>query len=86
MTRRLTLVDRLICEADTVMRTLTSRGNTAGRPSPAEGHRDADLDEREPPPRRRPDARESHRRGLRPGPLPGTGADRATANGARGNA
>jgi ubiquinone biosynthesis monooxygenase Coq7 len=39
-------VDRLIGEVDTVMRTLTSRGNTAGRPSPAEGHRDADLDER----------------------------------------
>ncbi len=45
MTRRLTLIDRLICEADTVMRTLTSRGNTAGRPSPAQGHREGDLDE-----------------------------------------
>ncbi|MEE4278268.1 MAG: 2-polyprenyl-3-methyl-6-methoxy-1,4-benzoquinone monooxygenase [Halieaceae bacterium] len=47
MTRRLTFLDRLICEADTVMRTLTSRGNTAGRPSPAQGHREGDLDERE---------------------------------------
>ncbi|MEM6775933.1 MAG: 2-polyprenyl-3-methyl-6-methoxy-1,4-benzoquinone monooxygenase [Pseudomonadota bacterium] len=45
MTRRLTLLDRLICEADTVMRTLTSRGNTAGRPSPAQGHRDSGLDD-----------------------------------------
>jgi ubiquinone biosynthesis monooxygenase Coq7 len=44
MTRRLTLLDRLICEADTVMRTLTSRGNTAGRPSPSAGHRDGDFD------------------------------------------
>lgn len=47
MTRRLTLIDRAICEADAVMRTLTSRGNTAGRPSPAEGHSPASLDERE---------------------------------------
>jgi ubiquinone biosynthesis monooxygenase Coq7 len=47
MTRRLTFVDRLICEADTVMRTLTSRGNTAGRPSPAQGHSESELDERE---------------------------------------
>ncbi|MEM1190984.1 MAG: 2-polyprenyl-3-methyl-6-methoxy-1,4-benzoquinone monooxygenase [Pseudomonadota bacterium] len=45
MTRRLTFLDRLICEADTVMRTLTNRGNTAGRPSPAQGHRDSVLDE-----------------------------------------
>jgi ubiquinone biosynthesis monooxygenase Coq7 len=45
MTRRLTFLDRLICEADTVMRTLTSRGNTAGRPSPARGHTESDLDE-----------------------------------------
>ena len=47
MARRLTLVDRLICEADTVMRTLTSRGNTAGRPSPAREHSESELDERE---------------------------------------
>lgn len=47
MTRRLTFIDRLICEADTVMRTLTSRGNTAGRPSPAQGHSPSTLDERE---------------------------------------
>ena len=41
--RRLTFLDRLIGEADTVMRTLGARGNTAGRPSPAEGHRDTEL-------------------------------------------
>jgi ubiquinone biosynthesis monooxygenase Coq7 len=46
VSRRLTFVDKLICEADTVMRTLSSRGNTAGRASPARGHRDSDLDER----------------------------------------
>lgn len=45
MSRRLTFVDRLICEADTVMRTLTSRGNNAGRPSPSRGHSESDLDE-----------------------------------------
>jgi ubiquinone biosynthesis monooxygenase Coq7 len=37
-------MDRLIGEVDTVMRTLTSRGNTAARPSPAEGHREGELD------------------------------------------
>ena len=41
--RRLTLLDKLIGEADTVLRTLGARGNTAGRPSPAEGHSDAEL-------------------------------------------
>ncbi|EAQ98007.1 2-polyprenyl-3-methyl-6-methoxy-1,4-benzoquinone monooxygenase [Congregibacter litoralis] len=46
MTRRLTTLDRLISEADTVMRTLSSRGNTAGRPSPARGHSESKLDER----------------------------------------
>lgn len=46
MTRRLTTLDRLISEADTVMRTLSSRGNTAGRPSPARGHSESQLDER----------------------------------------
>ncbi|WP_439100585.1 2-polyprenyl-3-methyl-6-methoxy-1,4-benzoquinone monooxygenase [Congregibacter sp.] len=45
MTRRLTPLDRLISEADTVMRTLTSRGNTAGRPSPARGHSESELDD-----------------------------------------
>lgn len=46
MTRRLTPLDRLIGEVDTVMRTLTSRGNTAGRPSPADGHSESELDAR----------------------------------------
>jgi ubiquinone biosynthesis monooxygenase Coq7 len=41
--RRLTLLDKLIGEADTVLRTLGARGNTAGRPSPAEGHSDTEL-------------------------------------------
>lgn len=45
--RRLTLLDRFITEADAVMRTLTHRGHAAGRPSPAEGHRDTELDEPE---------------------------------------
>jgi ubiquinone biosynthesis monooxygenase Coq7 len=45
--RRLTLLDKLIGEADTVLRTLGDRGNTAGRPSPAEGHSEAELAENE---------------------------------------
>lgn len=44
MKRRLTLIDRFICEADTVMRTLTSVGNTAARPSPARGHSETTMD------------------------------------------
>jgi len=45
--RRLSLLDRVISEADTVMRTLANRGNTAGRESPATGHSEALLSERE---------------------------------------
>ena len=45
--RRLTLLDKLIGEADTVLRTLGDRGNTAGRPSPAEGHSDTELADNE---------------------------------------
>jgi ubiquinone biosynthesis monooxygenase Coq7 len=45
--RRLSLLDRLISEADSVMRTVTNRGHTAGRASPAEGHTDAELDEQQ---------------------------------------
>ncbi|MEZ5554642.1 2-polyprenyl-3-methyl-6-methoxy-1,4-benzoquinone monooxygenase [Haliea sp.] len=41
--RKLTLVDRLLGEADTVLRTLSNRGRPATRPSPAEGHRDCTL-------------------------------------------
>ncbi len=45
--RRLSLLDRLISEADSVLRTVTNRGHSAGRPSPAEGHSDSELGERE---------------------------------------
>ena len=45
--RRLSLLDKLITEVDSVMRTVTNRGNSAGRPSPSEGHTDAELSERE---------------------------------------
>ncbi len=46
-TRRLSMLDRLITEADSVMRTMTNRGHSAGRASPAEGHRDTELAEPE---------------------------------------
>lgn len=45
--RRLSLIDRLIGEADTVLRTLGARGNTAGRPSPADGHSESQLPDSE---------------------------------------
>lgn len=45
--RRLTLLDKIIIEADSVLRTVTSRGNNANRPSPAQGHTEAELSERE---------------------------------------
>ena len=45
--RRLSLLDRLITEADTVLRTVTSRGHSAARPSPAEGHSDTELSDSE---------------------------------------
>ncbi len=41
--RRLSLLDKLISEADSVMKTITSRGNHARRPSPAQGHQDTAL-------------------------------------------
>ena len=41
--RRLSLLDKLIGEADSVMRTITSRGNHAGRPSPSQGHLESEL-------------------------------------------
>ncbi|MAT93509.1 MAG: demethoxyubiquinone hydroxylase family protein [Halioglobus sp.] len=47
MGRRLSLLDKLIVEVDSVMRTVTDRGNRASRPSPAEGHSDAALPEQE---------------------------------------
>lgn len=45
--RRLSLIDRLITEADSVMRTITNRGHTAGRPSPSQGHSDSELSEQD---------------------------------------
>ena len=43
--RRLTLIDRLISEADLVVKTVTNRGNHASRTSPAQGHSDSQLSE-----------------------------------------
>ena len=45
--RKLSFIDKLITEADSVMRTVTSRGNSAARPSPSEGHSDAVLSDPE---------------------------------------
>ncbi|RLQ21156.1 2-polyprenyl-3-methyl-6-methoxy-1,4-benzoquinone monooxygenase [Seongchinamella sediminis] len=45
--RRLSLLDRFISEADSVMRTITNRGHSAGRPSPAQGHSESELSEPE---------------------------------------
>ncbi len=45
--RRLSLFDRLITEADAVMRTITNSGHTAARPSPSEGHVDSKLSDKE---------------------------------------
>jgi ubiquinone biosynthesis monooxygenase Coq7 len=41
--RQLSLVDRLIGEADSVLRTLTNRGHRLQRPSPAQGHSESEL-------------------------------------------
>lgn len=41
--RRFSLLDRAISEVDSVMRTITNRGHSAGRTSPAEGHRDGEM-------------------------------------------
>jgi len=45
--RNLSLLDRLLGEADTVLRTLSDRGQNAVRPSPSEGHQDTELDEQQ---------------------------------------
>lgn len=45
--RHLSLLDKIISEADTVMKTVTSRGNHASRPSPSDGHSDTELSEQE---------------------------------------
>lgn len=45
--RELTAIDRLLVEADSMLRTLSRRGATATRPSPAQGHSEARLSEHE---------------------------------------
>ncbi len=45
--RHLTLLDRLITEAESALRTVAGRGHSAQRNSPASGHRDAELTEKE---------------------------------------
>ena len=45
--RRLSLLDRVITEADSVLRTITNSGQAAARPSPAQGHADSELSDRE---------------------------------------
>ena len=41
--RRLSLLDKLIGEADSVIKTISSRGNHASRPSPSHGHLESEL-------------------------------------------
>ena len=43
--RHLSLLDKLIGEADSVIKTITSRGNHASRPSPSQGHLESELSE-----------------------------------------
>lgn len=45
--RRLSLLDKFITEADSVLRTITDSGNSAKRPSPAKGHTESELSEQE---------------------------------------
>ncbi|MCB1709722.1 MAG: 2-polyprenyl-3-methyl-6-methoxy-1,4-benzoquinone monooxygenase [Halioglobus sp.] len=45
--RRLSLLDRVITEADSALRTVTNRGHAAGRPSPSSGHADTGLSAQE---------------------------------------
>ena len=45
--RRLSLLDKLISEADSVMKTITNQGNHANRPSPSKDHLDPELSETE---------------------------------------
>jgi ubiquinone biosynthesis monooxygenase Coq7 len=45
MTRRLTALDRIIGEADTVCVPSAAAATLASRPSPAAGHQDVDFDE-----------------------------------------
>jgi ubiquinone biosynthesis monooxygenase Coq7 len=43
--RQFSLLDKLISEADSVLKIVTSRGNHASRPSPSKDHSDTDLSE-----------------------------------------
>ncbi|MGD2008482.1 MAG: 2-polyprenyl-3-methyl-6-methoxy-1,4-benzoquinone monooxygenase [Cellvibrionales bacterium] len=45
--RELTTIDRLLIETDGMLRTLSRGGATASRPSPAEGHSETQLSDRE---------------------------------------
>lgn len=45
--RDLTAFDRLLVEADSVLRTLSRRGASAARPSPADGHSEAQLSDKQ---------------------------------------
>ena len=45
--RRLSLIDRVISEVDSVVRTVASKGNQAGRPSPSDGHSEGELSAQE---------------------------------------
>ncbi len=45
--RKLTLLDRIIDNADQVLRTLGGEANQAGRPSPAQGTEEAELSEQQ---------------------------------------
>jgi ubiquinone biosynthesis monooxygenase Coq7 len=45
--RRLSLLDKLLSEADVVMKTIAGAGNHAGRPSPATDHSEGRLSESE---------------------------------------
>lgn len=45
--RQLSFLDRVISEADTVLRSLSARDQVPARPSPAQGHRDTPMSETE---------------------------------------
>jgi ubiquinone biosynthesis monooxygenase Coq7 len=45
--RRLSWLDRVISEVDSVLRTVTDQGHSASRPSPANGHSESELSEQE---------------------------------------
>ena len=81
--RRLSLLDKLIGEADSVIKTITSRGNHASRPSPSQGHLESELSE----PARKHVAglmRVNHTgRGLCSGTVSGAGTNREIAHGTR---